>query len=168
MGELADRVDGMRIRVSTPDGGLTAELHDRDQLSLTFRDGLYRLFDHEADLERRLSTLATLLWVARTREYARIYSDVTGDDSTGEDKPMGVRDVEWRVEREDLEATGSSSDGRIAVRVKGMREWRVTIRAGTLRALDEKQFVAAVGEAAGGLIRDQFAKLVALSNKYYG
>lgn len=167
MGELADRVDSMRVRVSTPDGGLTAELRDRDQLSLTFRDGLYRLFDHEADLERRLTTLANLLRVARTREYERIYREVTGD-SSGDEKPTTVRDLEWHAEREELEAVGSSSDGRITVRVTGMRRWQVSVRSGTLRALDERQFVAAVGEAAGALIRDQFAKLVTLSNKYYG
>ncbi|WP_199512223.1 hypothetical protein [Nucisporomicrobium flavum] len=167
MGELADRVDSMRVSVSTPDGGLTAELRDRDQLSLTFRDGLYQLLD-DADLGRRLAVLAQLLWVARTREYWRIYGDVTGDYSTGEDKPISERDIAWKTERDNLEVTGSSADGRVTVRCVGMRQWQVTVRPGTVRALDEHQFSIAAGEAAGALIRDQFAALAALSNKYYG
>jgi hypothetical protein len=116
MGELADRIDRMRVRASTPDGGITAELRDRDQLSLTFREGLYPLLD-DAGLGRRLAVLANLLWVARTREYWRIYGDVTGDYSIGEDPPADAR---------------------------------------------------AAGEAAGGLIREQFAGLAALSHRHYG
>ena len=167
MGELADRVDGMRVRVTTADGGITAELHDRDQLALTFREGLYPLFD-DGELERRLATVATQLWAARTREYWRIFGDVTGDYSTGEDKPVTARDTEWRAERDELEATGSSADGRVTVRVAGLRRWQVTLRPGTVRALDEGQFALAVGEAAGGVIRDQFTKLAELSGKHYG
>jgi hypothetical protein len=167
MGELADRIDRMRVRASTPDGGITAELRDRDQLSLTFREGLYPLLD-DAELGRRLAVLANLLWVARTREYWRIYGDVTGDYSTGEDPPADARDLAWRDERDELVATGSSAGGHITVRVIGMRRWRVTVGAGTVRALDELQFTRAAGEAAGGLIREQFAGLAALSHRHYG
>jgi hypothetical protein len=49
-----------------------------------------------------------------------------------------------------------------------MRRWRVTVGAGTVRALDELQFTRAAGEAAGGLIREQFAGLAALSHRHYG
>jgi hypothetical protein len=168
VGELADRVDTMVIRASTPDGGITAELRGRDQLSLSFSDGLYRLFDDDAELSRRLAIVANLLWVARTREYRRIYADVTGDDSTGETLAISERDIAWRTERDDLVATGRSTDGRVTVHFVGMRQWQVTIRPGTVRALDEQQFIRSAGEAAGALIRDQFSQLAALSHKHYG
>ncbi|MEU4690013.1 hypothetical protein [Actinoplanes sp. NPDC023714] len=168
MGELADRVDTMHIAVSTPDGGITAELYGRDGLSLTFRDGAYRQFTDETELERRLEALAGRLWVARTREYWRIYGDVTGTDAAGDDPPAGERDRQWRAERDELVVYGSSAYGDVTIRSVGMRGWEVGIRPGTLRALDEWQFAAAAGEAAGELIRDQYAKLVALSSKHYG
>lgn len=167
MGEFADRVDTMLVRASTPDGTVHAELRDRTRLAMTFREGFYdQCSDH--DLERRLSVLANLLWVARTREYNRIYSDLTGDYSTGESPAISERDIAWRAERDSLEAYGSSADGRIRVRSIGGRDWQVSIRPGTARNLDEYQFASAAAEAAGELIDDQFVKLAALSNKYYG
>jgi hypothetical protein len=167
MGELADRIDSMRVRASTPDGSITAELHDRDKLSLTFLQGWYDFCD-DRDLERRLAVLANLLWVARTREYWRIFGDVAGHTVTGEDKPISPRDVDWREERDELVARGYSADGRIAVKAVGMRQWEVRIVPGTVRALNEHEFAEAAAQAAGELIQDQFAKIAALSNKYYG
>ncbi|MEV6636525.1 hypothetical protein AB0M54_37870 [Actinoplanes sp. NPDC051470] len=167
MGELADRVETMRVRATAPDGSLTAELYDRDQLTLTFHNDYYRQCDDD-DLGRRLAAVASLLWVARTREYERIYSDVTGDYSTGEGPPATERERDWRAERDAIEAHGASEDGRVRVRAVGLRNWTVTIRPGTTRTLDEQQFIAAAGQAAGALIRDQFTRLAALSNKYYG
>lgn len=167
MGEFADRVDTMRVYASTPDGTIRADLHDRTQLALRFREGFYdQCADH--DLERRLAVLAHLLWVARTREYNAIHSDLTGDYSTGEDPPVDETELAWRSERDNLEAYGSSSDGRVRVRSIGMRDWQVSVQPGTARTLDEHQFAVAAAEAAGALIDDQFAKLAALSNKHYG
>ncbi|MGA5305434.1 hypothetical protein ACPCHT_36430 [Nucisporomicrobium flavum] len=167
MGELADRVDSMRVRVSTPDGAITAELYDRSKLTLTFLQGWYDLCD-DSDLERRLATLAQLLWVARTREYWRTFSDVAGETVTGEDTPVSARDLDWRAERDELVARGYSPDGRIAVKAVGMRQWEVHISPGTVRALSEHEFAEAAAQAAGELINDQFAKIAELSNKYYG
>lgn len=168
MGELADRLDGMRLRVSTPDGDITADLWERDRLSLAFRKGVYGHLYDEVGLGRRLAVLAQLLWVARTREYWRIYRDVTGDDEVGEDQPAGERDHAWRTERDELVVTGSSLHGHVTVRAVGMRQWEVGIRRGTVQDLDEQQFSTAVGEAAGELIRHQFAEIAALSGKHYG
>jgi hypothetical protein len=49
-----------------------------------------------------------------------------------------------------------------------MRSWQVRIAPGTLRALDERQFIAGFGEAAQALIRDQFAGIRVLKNNVYG
>ncbi|GAA2471298.1 hypothetical protein [Winogradskya humida] len=167
MGELADRIQAMRVRASTPDGSITADLTDRDRLTLHFPQGFYELCT-ESDLERRLTHLASLLWVARTREYWRTFSDHTGQQITGEDTPISARDIDWRTERDEIIARGYSPDGRIAVKAVGMRQWQVDIAPGTVRALDERQFTAAVAQAATELVQDQFAKIAALSNKYYG
>ncbi|GID91351.1 hypothetical protein ACFQFC_10855 [Amorphoplanes digitatis] len=167
MGEFADRIDTMLVRASTPDGAIAGELRDRDRLTLTFRQGWYDLCD-DHDLERRLAVLANLLWVSRTREYWRAFSDVTGQTVTGEDRPISARDVDWRAERDELVARGYSADGRISVKAVGMRQWEVHIAPGTVRGLSEHEFAAAAAQAAGELINHQFAQIAALSNKYYG
>jgi hypothetical protein len=167
VGEFADRVDSMRVRAVSPDGTISAELYDRDQLSMTFRPGFYDQCSDQ-DLERRLGALASLLWVARTREYNAIYSELTGDHSTGESPAVSDTDRAWRAERDNVEAYGSSSDGRVRVRAIGLRDWQVSVQPGTARRLDEAQFAAAAAEAAGELVRDQSARMVELSHKYYG
>ena len=166
MGELADRVDAMRITAMTRDGGITAELYDRDRMSLSFRYGVYADCT-DADLEQHLRTLAMRLWVARTREYRDIWADVTGDDSTGDDPPESFADRNGRDQRDQLTAAGSSSDGRIVLRVTGMRDWYVTIQPGTAWALDQWQFAAAVEQATAELIADHFAQLAVLTRTHY-
>jgi hypothetical protein len=93
---------------------------------------------------------------------------VAGETVTGEDTPVSARDLDWRAERDELVARGYSPDGRIAVKAVGMRQWEVHISPGTVRALSEHEFAEAAAQAAGELINDQFAKIAALSNKYYG
>ena len=167
MGELADRIHAMQVRASTPDGTMTAELRHRSEVTLSFTRGWYDRCD-ESDLERRLTGLASLLWVARTREYWSTVSDVTGDYATHEDKPISPRDVEFSQAREALIARGSSADGRVSLSVEGMRRWTVHVAAGTVRALDEDEFASAVGQAAADLIQDQFTKIAGLKHKIYG
>jgi hypothetical protein len=168
MGKLADRISLMRVRASTLGVGITAELRDGSELSISFREDYYRLFDYESDMERQLEALAAHLWVAHTREVRRIFTDVTGEEFVPGDPPSDERDFAWHAERGELVATGSSSGGRITVRVVGLRDWQVSIRPGTLRALDEYQFAESAAEAAGEMLRDLFDKLTALSSQYYG
>jgi hypothetical protein len=166
MGELADRIHAMHVRASVPDGTITAELRHRSEVTLSFEPGWYDRCD-ESDLERRLSSLASLLWVARTREYWATVSDVTGDYATHEDKPISPSDVEFTEAREALVARGHSADGRVCLSVEGMRRWTVHIAAGTVRALNEHEFASAVGQAAADLIQDQFTKIAELKHKFY-
>jgi hypothetical protein len=152
VGELADRLDALRVRAALPDGSLTAELTGRDDVTLTIRD--YAQLT-EPDLSRRLAQLARLLWARRMAEYFRVRSDVTGQPVTHESPALGRQDREFQAARDDLHAHGQSADGRIQVEARGMREWTVRIQPGTLRTLDETEFVAAVREAAAALIADQ-------------
>ena len=167
MGELADRVAVMRVIATTRDGDITAELYDQDRVSLSFRYGVYDECT-DAELQQHLRTLATKLWVARTRAYRRIWMDVAGDDSTGDDPPESFADRQWRDDRDRLIAAGSSLDGHVDLRVIGMREWDVTVRAGTVRELDQWRFATAVEQAAAALIADQFAQVAALAQRHYG
>ena len=157
----------MRVRVATPDGAIEAELSGRNDVRLSFRPGFYERCT-ERDLERRLAGVAALLWARRMRAYYEALSEAYGAPVTGEDAAAGPRDVRYRELRAGLVARGRSADGRIAVSVRGMRDWDIRIRDGTLRALDEHAFLAAAGEAAGELIRDQFARIARLKGTVYG
>lgn len=149
------------------DGTMTAELSNGTDVRLRMAPGWYeRCTEHE--LEQRLGNLARLLWAARTREYWATIAEVTGDHAIGEDKPISPRDLEFAEARDALVAQGGSVDGRIAISVTGLRRWTVRIASGTVRALDERAFAAAVGQAAADLIQDQFRKIAELRHRIYG
>jgi hypothetical protein len=166
MGVLADRLDSMRVRASSPDGSITGELRDRTQVYLSFAPGSYRDYD-EASLEEQLAGLARLLWASRMKEYYAAASEAFGEKVTKEPPPVSPRDAAFYEARDELVAEGRSADGRIHIAVRGMRTWTIRIKDGTLRALDQEAFSARVREAAGMLIDDQLTKVRALKLKFY-
>ncbi len=167
MADLKDRIQAIHVRVSSPDGEISAELRNRSQMTLSFAPGWYDRCT-EGDLERKLGALASLLWVARMREYWEVRSKDAGERITGEPKPISPRAVRYCAEREALVARGRSADGRVSVSVEGMRNWTVKVTPGTVRAIDEYEFAASAGQAAAELIRDQYQKIAALKLTIYG
>jgi hypothetical protein len=167
MSDLRDRIEAIHVRVSSPDGAITAELANRTQMRLSFAPGWYDRCD-ESDLERRLSALATLLWTGRMRKYWVVLSQDAGERIIGESKPISPRAVAYREARDKMVAKGRSADGRVSVSVQGMRQWTIQVQRGTVRAIDENAFVAAAGQAATELIQDQYRGIAALKLKIYG
>lgn len=167
MSDLRDRIEALTVRASSPDGAMLGELTNRTRLTLSFDPGWYDQCD-ESDLERRLGALATRLWAARMRRYWEVLSQDSGERVTGEPRPISPRAVAYRRARDALVAYGESADGRVSVSVEGMRRWTVRVRPGTVRAIDEYGFAAAVGEAAEALIQDQYRRIGALKLEIYG
>jgi hypothetical protein len=162
-----DALNQMRVRASVASGAITGELHDNDRVDLSFPAGCYERFV-EPDLAAHLVSLARVMHAEYVRQYFRAVSEAFGQTVTKEPTAIGRQDRAYAEQRQDLVAEGRSADGRITVTVRGMHAWRVWIAPGTLRTLDERQFAACFGEAAQGLIRDQFASIRALKNHVYG
>jgi hypothetical protein len=167
MGVLADRLDSMRVRATARGGWITAELHHRTEIRLTFGAGSYRRYSEQL-LEQDLTSLARALWAGRMKAYYQAVSEAFEEPVSGERRPVTPRDVEYRNARDDLVARGESADGRIVISVRGMRNWVVRIAPGTLRTLTEDEFAEATGAAGEALVRDQFARIRALKNRIYG
>jgi hypothetical protein len=167
MSDLGERIWAIHVRVSLPDGAIEAELADRTRMTLSFARGWYDRCD-EADLERRLVAVATLLWTARMRRYWEVLSQDAGERITGEPKPISPRAVAYCEARDALVAYGRSADGRVSISVEGMRRWSIRVQPGTVRALDEYEFAVSAGEAAAELIEDQYRRIGALKLEIYG
>ncbi|GIE79601.1 hypothetical protein Aph02nite_55510 [Actinoplanes philippinensis] len=164
---LGERLQAMRVQVSTPNHEMSAALHGRDGIALSFAPGWYEQC-RDTDLERGLRSLAKLLWVARTREYWRILSRHSGRPITAESPAISPRDITYRENRDGLVATASTPDGRIVFSVEGMRSWTVLIRPGTVHTLSEHEFIAAVERTVSELIQDQYRKIAQLKDSIYG
>jgi hypothetical protein len=166
VGVLADRLAGMRVHASLPDGGVSGEFSAERGVDISFAWGTYRTLD-ERELERRLASLARLLRVAQAREYYAAVSEAFGQTVTKELPPLTPRDVAYDKARAELVAEGWSADGRVGVTVHGMTAWRFRIADGTLRLLDEREFADRVRQAGAELLRDQAAKIQALKAQIY-
>ncbi|MBV1851619.1 hypothetical protein [Catellatospora tritici] len=166
MGELADRLDGLRMSVRAPNGEITVELTGRHELRLAFAPGYYdRASEH--DLEPQLTAVCRLLWVARIREVEAAVSESGGWTVRASSAQSPAAQAYYQG-LEAIEARGASADGSVeVVATRGMREWGVRITAGTLRRLKEAEFAVCAAEAADSLIRDQLDKVRRLRLEVY-
>lgn len=167
MSELSDLLDRMQVRASVAGSPVAGFLHDRDEVEISFAPGYYDRAD-EAPLERHLAALARVLWAEYMRQYYAALSTAFGLTVTKDPPAIGRQDKEYVALRQDLVAEGWSGDGRILVTVRGMETWNVRVTPGTLRELTEAEFVTQLREAAGALIRHQFAGIRELKNRVYG
>ncbi|WP_432838945.1 hypothetical protein [Dactylosporangium sp. CA-092794] len=106
-----------------------------------------RLLRDPAALAARLESLGRALFAARTRAFLAAH----GDGAVREPAAVGWRAEAYVKGRAAIVACGRSRDGRVAVRVEGMRRWRVDVEPGADGA--------AVQEAAEALLRDQAARI---------
>lgn len=149
MGALADRLDGIRIRVRVPGTDIHAELTDRTRIDVSFGDGTYEWL-HEGDLQHHLATLARLLVAGWMREYR---AALTANDVPTR-PPEELRNRDYEQACDELAASGASSDGRVTVSSVGLRDFQVRITPGTLRQLTETEFRSRVREATTAFLAD--------------
>lgn len=161
MADLAERLDGIRVRVRASGAEIEAELRRRNEITLSFGESVYDFIDESA-LERALAGLARLLWAGWQRQY-RAAIDETDLNIDIDD----VRDSNFFADRARVEAVGESSDGRIIISTVGMDIFSVHVGSGTVREISEDQLSASVSEAAARLINGFQAKVDELKKRYY-
>ncbi len=154
---ITERVERMVVRVEAPSHSVSAEMHGRNDIIVTFAPGFYHRADtHE--MQTQLEQLGRLLWASWMREYHRILSD-EHQQTYQESRPVSQTDFEFFEKRANLVAEGRSGDGRIEIAVRGMQEWKVRVARDAMATMREDEFAAQVAVAARGLISDQQDKI---------
>lgn len=161
MVDLAERLDGIRVRVRAPGTEIDAELRNRTGITVSFGESVYDFIDESA-LERALAGLARLLWAGWQRQY-RAAIDETNLNIEVDD----LRDSNFFADRAKVEAIGKSNDARITITATGMENFTVHIKPGTVREISEDQFAENASEAAAKLIQDFQVKVDDLKKRYY-
>jgi len=151
---------------STPDARAFATISDRTQVRLTLASGYYE-WASVSDLERQLTRLARLLFVARMKAYYAARSKDFDQLFTRESSPDNPRDEEYVRARARLHVEGDAADGAIRVSAVGMDSWAVHLDRTIQRRMDEQTFCRAVSEAATRLVEMQFAQVRALKREVY-
>ena len=161
MTDLAERLDGIRVRARAPGADIEAELRRRTGITLSFGESVYE-FIGEPALERVLAALARLLWAGWQRQYRAAIEEtdlhIDADD---------LRDSNFFADRAKVEAVGTSSDERITITAIGMENFSVRIAPGTAREISEDRFAADAAEAATKVIQDFQAQVDELKKRYY-
>ncbi|MEV6843653.1 hypothetical protein [Actinoplanes sp. NPDC051411] len=152
MGELADRLERLTVRETSPDGQIAAT-RDRNQVTLRFHEGAYRSYTESA-LAGQLGDLARSVRAGCQRGYYEVIGDVTGQPvSAGEvERELDGRERRFYEAQRALRVETSSVNGWITVETEGLDQWRVRIRDGALRALSEEQFISEGVAALGRLL----------------
>jgi hypothetical protein len=165
MQTLSERLDNIRVRVKVPGVDIHAEIHHRDQVTLSFGPDVYAWVS-EQDLARHMTTLARLLFVGWNRAYrAALTDEFRAHALSG---PVNDTDRQYLAARAELAASGVSSDGRIKILSKGLQGIRIGISRGTTRALTEQVFAERTREAVMDLARDHMDKIYELKMRFYG
>lgn len=162
MGELAERLDNIRVRSRAPGVGIEGELRNRSEITLEFEESVYDFIDERA-LERALGDLARLLYAGWQRQYREAINETDLDID-----PNDRHDFNFRDEANTIEASGEPEDGRFVLSTVGMQEFTAKVKRGTVRELREREFVSLVSEAASLLIYNYQAKIDELKVRYYG
>jgi hypothetical protein len=154
---ITERVESILVRVEAPSRSVSAEMHGRNHVIVSFAPGFYYRAD-EHEMQWQLEQLAKLLWAAWMREYQRIISD-EHQQTIQESRPVSQQDYEFFEKRSNLVAEGRSSDGRIHLAVRGMKDWKVRVAPDAMTTMREDEFASQVAVAARELIGDQRAKI---------
>lgn len=165
MGILADRLDGLRIETSSPDGLVTGTFRLEHGVSIQFRDNAYRHY-RERGLEHQLSALAARWW----RDYLRARDTAVAEASirpVDDDEPWDANSRRFRAERDASGFQGMSARGYVYVQSTGLLRWQIIIRDGALSALDEDGFADELRSGYAAMMTDYRVKLMRLRDKHY-
>jgi hypothetical protein len=163
VGQLAERLSQVSAEARSPDGGLWATFHGRDDLRTGFAPGAYRRYS-SAGIERQLGALAAVLWARYRREYLEV---VAAWADAGADSDQSAEDRLFRQSLEQLEVAGTSPGQWVTVTSRALTSWDFRLKPATLRALPEHEFLAETTGAVTALLVDHRAKTILLTDEVY-
>lgn len=163
---VTSALDDLTATAATPDEKAFATIRNRTQVTLTLAPGYYE-WASVSDLERQLTRLARLLFVARMKAYYAARSADFGQLFTRESPPAGRRDEEYVRARAALAVDGEGAGGAVRITAVGMDGWAVQLARDVQSRLDEQAFCQAVSRAATQLVESQFAHIRELKREVY-
>ncbi|HJP73807.1 MAG TPA: hypothetical protein VJ914_06045 [Pseudonocardiaceae bacterium] len=162
MDTLAQRLDRIQLRVRAPGVEIYGALCDRARIAISFGEDTYPWLA-ESRVEQALAVIARLL----SAHWGRRYHQAIRDSGLTV-LPPELRDPDYEQARAELTATGTSADGLVSFSAVNLRDFRVRIPPGTIRAVPEATFVASANEAAGAFVADHLAKIRELKQRHFG
>lgn len=165
MGELAEKLDALTVRVTSPDGQIKARLRNRSEVALKFHPEEYRMYK-ESVLEGQLAQLFSSLWSGWMSGY-RAAVAARGLTLASEAAVADETHRRFLRERHEVVGSGTDSSGRVRAKTRGDSEWKFKLEPGVVAMLDEDEFVKAVIAATGQAKADRNAKIEAFKRECF-
>lgn len=166
MGNVADNLDSLTVRVTSPDNKIMAQLTNRTQVTFEFRPGSYT--DYKlATLQQQLSKTCRLLWTGYIRGYTQVMENVGLNFKTKPHQAKTPAERRFLTERAQLGATGTTKKKHITIDTMGLIKWKITIEDDALTKLSEIEFLAELHTAGRAVMHDFNQKMVFLKDDCY-
>lgn len=161
MSDLADRLESMVVKVSTPNGMVFGESRAERSVRISFAPGYYERTG-TTEMASQLSRLARLMFAETRAEHYRQVSQAHEMVVTRGATPVTRRDHEYQEELAKLVVEGASTDGSVSVTAVGMSSFVISIRPGVVGVVSEASFAQLASEAGTRLVEDQIQKVAKL------
>lgn len=166
MAVYGDMMGRLKLTVTSPDRGITAQVTGDVSIDFTFEQGAYRRYT-PGELSRQLAAVCQLGWTGYRRASMIAWGKAVGEEYADEEKyPSSKAQQELFAARKNLEISGRSGRGVIAVSNCGWRDWQVHLAPGTLTTLSEQEFVTEGRSAMASLMADYTVKYGLLLEDY--
>ena len=166
MGDVADNLDSLVVRVTSPDNNIMARLTNRTQVTFEFRPDSFSKYE-KSELEKQLAKACRVLWVNYIRGYSEAMEKVGLNFKTKPEDAATPAERRFLTERSQLGAFGNTKKGYIEIKTLGLIKWKVRITDKALTELSESQFLAELHTAGRALMHDFNRKMVFLKDECY-
>jgi hypothetical protein len=166
MDSMTSALAGLTATASTPDGRAFATISGRTHVRMSVAPGYYE-WASVTDLERQLTRLARLLFVARMRAYYEARSRDFDQLFTREPAPTTPLDEAYVRARSEVVVEGEAAGGAVRIGAVGMDSWAVHLDRDVQQRMDEVTFCDAVSRAATQLVELQLAAVRTLKREVY-
>lgn len=153
---VSDKLDGMIVRATSPDGGVTLLVTGAGDVIIEFSPGWYRQY-YGPDLERQLARSARLGWAGYQRGHKAVIDSVAGQELLNDDHDGPHRRVD-ELKRQ-VVVTASSANGSVWVRSVGLADWQFHVPTHPARTMKERELATALGSVLRDIVVDYRRKI---------
>ncbi|GIG69520.1 hypothetical protein [Phytomonospora endophytica] len=163
---MTSPLDGLVVRVTSPDNQIRAAIRHPHEVSVEFRPGAYARYDVPG-LERQLTGLAALCWTGFRRGLTQAATADGVSFLVGEEHDPSPAGRAYRAGLAEIEVRAESPGGWVRLATKGFLRWKVAIRPGALERLPEGEFLAETTAALRRVFAEHDRKVMVLKDEHF-
>jgi len=159
-------LDGLTVRVTSPDNQIRAVIRHPHEVSVEFRPGAYARYDAAA-LERQLTRLAALCWTGFRRGLTQASTADGISFLVDDEHDPSTAGRAYRAALAELEARADSPGGWVRLATKGFLRWKIAIKPEALQRLSEQEFLSEANAALRRVFAEHDSKVMMLKDEHF-